>query len=74
MLNTCTHVFVRQDHVKKPLEQQAYKGPHLVMQRFLKYYKLSLDGHQDTVGTLRNDDGSCKKYYFSFIFCVLDQG
>ena len=47
-LDTCTHVFVRQDHVQKPLDM-PYKGPYRVIRRARKYFVLDLDGRQDTV-------------------------
>lgn len=42
-LPTCTHVFVRVDRVKKPLEP-AYEGPYGVVERTDKYYKLNIKG------------------------------
>ena len=47
-LDTCTHVFARQDHVQKPLDM-PYKGPYRVIRRARKYFVLDLDGRQDTV-------------------------
>ncbi len=47
-LSSCTHVFVRCDHVQKPL-QPPYKGPYLVLERAAKYYKLDVNGKSDTV-------------------------
>ena len=47
-LDTCTHVFVRQDHVQKPLDM-PYKGPYRVIHRTRKYFILDLDGRQDSV-------------------------
>ena len=47
-LDTCTHVFVRQDHVQKPLDM-PYKGPYRVLRRTRKYFILDLDGRRDSV-------------------------
>ena len=47
-LSKCTHVFVRVDRVRKSLEQ-PYEGPYRVLERFDKYYKLDINGRQDTV-------------------------
>lgn len=40
-LRNCTHVFVRNDTVRKPL-QQPYDGPYLVLARNNKYYRLQI--------------------------------
>ncbi|XP_035205033.1 uncharacterized protein LOC118179987 [Stegodyphus dumicola] len=42
-LRTCTHVFVRVDRVKKPLEP-AYDGPFPVAERHDKYYSVHIKG------------------------------
>lgn len=47
-LLTTTHVFIRTDAVRKPLEQ-PYKGPFRVMSRSEKYFVLDINGRQDTV-------------------------
>ena len=47
-LSKCTHVFVRVDRVQKSLEQ-PYERPYRVLERFDKYYKLDINGRQDTV-------------------------
>ena len=47
-LSSCTHVFVRCDHVLKPLDP-PYRGPYRVLDRTDKFYKLDMDGKCDTV-------------------------
>lgn len=47
-LSTCTHVFVRQDSVRKPL-QRPYNGPYKVLDRFDKCFKIDINGRHDTV-------------------------
>ena len=51
-LSTCTHVFVRRDAVKKPL-QPPYDRPYRVLQRQSKYYTLEMRGKKDTVSVDR---------------------
>ena len=51
-LSSCTHVFVRNDSVRKPL-QPPYDGPYRVLSREDKHYKLDLNGRQDTVSVDR---------------------
>lgn len=41
-LDTCSHVFVRVDKVKPPL-QPAYEGPYLVIRRFRKHYVVEVN-------------------------------
>ena len=47
-LSTCTHVFVRVDAVKKPL-QQPYDGPFEVVRRTDKYFIVNRNGKHDSV-------------------------
>ena len=47
-LQSCTHVFVRDDSIKAPL-QPPYRGPFRILRRFPKYYTLDINGKQDTV-------------------------
>ena len=50
-LDTCTHVFLRNDAVRKPL-QPPYTGPHEVMERISnKVYKIKVNGTERTVST-----------------------
>ncbi|KAJ8043194.1 hypothetical protein HOLleu_10177 [Holothuria leucospilota] len=47
-LSSCTHVWVRTDAVRKPL-QPPYKGPYKVLKRSDKFYTLEVNGRQDNV-------------------------
>ena len=47
-LSTCTHVFVRRDAVKPPL-QPPYDGPFKVLDRKDKYFTIEMRGRPDTV-------------------------
>lgn len=47
-LSVCTHVFVRNDRVRRPL-QAPYDGPYRVLQRADKFFTLDLGGRRDTV-------------------------
>ena len=47
-LSSCTHVFVRNDRVRKPL-QAPYDGPYKVLDRAEKYLTSDCDGRRDTV-------------------------
>ena len=47
-LVSSSHVFVRHDAVKTPL-QQPYDGPYKVIQRAPKYFTLDIKGRHDTV-------------------------
>ena len=51
-LACASHVFVRHDAVKKPL-QQPYDGPFQVIKRSPKFYTLNLNGRTDTVSIER---------------------
>lgn len=48
-LTTCTHVFVRQDHVRKPL-QQPYEGPFKVLERKGKSFRVQVKGKDVNIG------------------------
>ncbi|KAJ8046831.1 hypothetical protein HOLleu_05637 [Holothuria leucospilota] len=47
-LNTCTHVFIRRDAVRKPL-QPPYDGPFQVLERNDKVFKLDVNGRHETL-------------------------
>ena len=52
ILDDCTHVFIRQDHVQKPL-QPPYRGPFKVTRRNPKYFVLDQHGKRVTVSVDR---------------------
>ena len=56
-LTHCTHVFVRSDHVRKPLEAN-YTGPYKVVSRTDKNVVILKSGKQDTISIDR-----CKPAY-----------
>ncbi|GFR01843.1 transposon Ty3-I Gag-Pol polyprotein [Trichonephila clavata] len=47
-LKTCSHVFVRHDPVKKPL-QTPYDGPYLVLKRTEKMFTIEKNGKHSTI-------------------------
>ena len=51
-LNKSSHVWVRVDSVRKPL-QPPYKGPFKVLERAEKYFVLDVNGKRDTVSADR---------------------
>lgn len=51
-LNSSSHVFLRQDFVRRPLEP-PYAGPYRVLERHPKYYKLDVCGKEMTVSVDR---------------------
>ena len=51
-LSTATHVFVRHDAVRRPL-QPPYDGPYPVLKRTNKHFTLHINGRKDTVSIHR---------------------
>lgn len=51
-LDTTTHVFVRVDNVKRPL-QAPYHGPYEILERSPKYYKLQIKGKPQNISVDR---------------------
>ena len=51
-LLTCTHVFVRVDSVKKPL-QPPYTGPYRVIKKKDKYFILDINSKHETISVDR---------------------
>ena len=47
-LSTATHVFIRHDAVRKPL-QPRYDGPYRVIKRTDKHFTININGCNDTV-------------------------
>ena len=47
-LQTCTHVFIRRDAVRKPL-QPPYNGPFKVISRTPKHFKVDLGNRTDSI-------------------------
>jgi hypothetical protein len=47
-LAACTHVFVRHDGIRKPL-QPTYDGPYRVVERAEKFFTIDYNGRDDTV-------------------------
>ena len=47
-LETATHVLVRTDAVKTPL-QPTYRGPYPVLEKRAKYYKVDINGKTDSI-------------------------
>ena len=47
-LSSSSHVFIRNDLIKKPL-QQPYIGTYKVLNRSEKYYTLDINGKHNTV-------------------------
>ena len=51
-LATTTHVFIRRDAVRKPL-QPPYDGPYKVLKRTDKHFTVDINGQKDTVSVDR---------------------
>ena len=59
VLSSCTHVFIRHDAVRKPL-QQPYDGPYKVLKRADKNYTIDINGRQNTVSLDRLKPAHCE--------------
>ena len=57
-LSTCTHVFIRHDATRKPL-QQSYNGPYEVLKREDKHFVVNINGRHDTVSLDRLKPAHC---------------
>ncbi|GFT42440.1 pol polyprotein [Trichonephila clavipes] len=51
-LHKCTHVFVKRDSVRRPL-QAPNDGPYRVIKRSDKFYKLNIHGKPTSISTNR---------------------
>ncbi|XP_026481486.1 uncharacterized protein LOC113388301 [Ctenocephalides felis] len=52
-MNTCTHVFVRADNIRKPLEP-PYSGPYKIIERIsYKVYNIFMDGTNKSISVDR---------------------
>lgn len=51
-LKDCSHVFVRVDSVKKPL-QQPYEGPYQVLKKYDKFFEVSIAGKPHVISINR---------------------
>ena len=47
-LSSCTHVFIRQDVVRRCL-QQPYNGPFRIIQRYSKYFIIQVNGKPQSI-------------------------
>ena len=52
LLQTCTHVFVQHDAIRKPL-QAPYDGTYEVLIRNKKHFTLNIKGHKEVVSMER---------------------
>lgn len=60
-LKTCTHVFVRTDRVKKPLES-PYQGPFVVLKRTDKVFTIMLDNNKEATVSIDRVKPACVLY------------
>ena len=51
-LGTSTHVYIRVDRVKKPL-QRPYEGPYEVLERFEKFFDVKIKGQKEHISIER---------------------
>lgn len=65
-LSTATHVFIRHDAVRRPL-QPPYDGPYPVVKHTDKHFTVDINGRKDTVSVdrlkpahLDNDNPPCR--------------
>ncbi|XP_064462629.1 uncharacterized protein LOC135373341 [Ornithodoros turicata] len=70
LLSTASHVFLRRDAVRRPL-QQPYSGPHPVLQRADKFFKISVNGKPDSVSVDRLKPAFTKPPLSSFPLSAL---
>ena len=54
-LSDCTHIFIRVDGVRKPL-QPPYNGPYPVLTRTNKHFTIDINGRKETVSHDRLND------------------
>ena len=52
LLHTCTHVFVRHDAIRKPL-QAPYDGPYEVVTRNKKHFTVNIKGRKEVTSVDR---------------------
>ena len=69
ILSKCTHVFVRYDAVKKPL-QQPYDGPFKVIKRTNKHFTVDCNGRQSVIAIDRLKPGRCRSHTRVFPFRI----
>ena len=63
-LTTCTHVFIRHDAIRKPL-QHPYDGPYKVLKRTPKHFTLDIQGRSSTVSLDRLKPAHLEQPHYS---------